>query len=236
MFSLDNSTSSHGATKAPTNATLAGFELSLFSGTEGPEVANQLASTIQIILGRMNALSYLTTPLKEMLAQIPTPRNETARFKSFEMEDKILERWNKAYWTVRGFFKPGSPAFEQMKTCDETANLPEMWRIFNVHYVAAANFTGLFSLFYQLSGSAFVQKNLLVELFRQNDLQKRIVQLKTQPNSNFTGTPVKSFFNSPFLRRSLSMSSTPKKSKSTAKAITPSESEEGGDDPSLPVS
>ena len=132
------------------------------------------------------------------------------------------------------FFKPGSPASEQMKTCDKIADLLEMWRIFNVHYVAAANFTGLFSLFNQLSGSAFVQKNLLVEFVRQNDLQKRIVQLKTQSNSNFTGTPVTSFFNSPFLRRSLSMSSTPKKSKSTAKAITPSESEEGGDDPSLP--
>jgi hypothetical protein len=128
----------------------------------------------------------------------------------------------------------GSPAAEQLKSCDETANLPELWRIFNVHYLAAVNFTGLFSLFHQLSGPSFVQKNLLTEFVRQNDLQKRIVQLKTQPNSNFTGTPVKSFFNSPFLRRSLSMSSTPKKSKSTAKAINPSESEEGGDDSSLP--
>ena len=79
---------------------------------------------------------------------------------------------------MREFFKPGSPASKQMKTCDKTADLPEMWRIFNVHYVAAANFTGFFSLFYQLSGSAFVQKNLLVEFVRQNDLQKRIVQLK----------------------------------------------------------
>ena len=72
---------------------------------------------------------------------------ESATFKSYKMKEKILERWNRAYWTVRGYFRPGSPASEQLKICDETANLPELWRIFNVHYVAAANFTGLFSLF-----------------------------------------------------------------------------------------
>ena len=116
MFDTEFSHSPHGATKASANATLAGFELSLFSCTEGPEVANQLASTIQITLGRMNALSYLTTPLEEMLTQIPTPRNETARFKSYEMEDKIIERWNKAYWTVRGFqtWKPSFRTNENM--------------------------------------------------------------------------------------------------------------------------
>ena len=108
MFDTEFSHCPHGATKGVASATFAGFELSLFSGTEGPEVANQLASTIKITLGQMNALSYLTTPLEEMLAQIPTPRNETARFKSFEVEDKILERWNKAYRTVRGFSNLGA--------------------------------------------------------------------------------------------------------------------------------
>ena len=110
------------------------------------------------------------------------------------MEEKILERWNKAYWTVRGFFRTGSPAAEQMKICDETANIPELWRIFNVNYVAAANFSGLFNLFDQLTGPTYVQKNLLTEFVRQNDLQKRIIQLKQQPNLNFTGTPAKNLF------------------------------------------
>ena len=92
------------------------------------------------------------------------------------------------------FFKPGSPAAEQLKPCDKTADLPELWRIFNVHYVAAAKFSGLFSLFYQLTGPAYVQKNLLSDFVRQNDLQKRIIQLKDQPNSNFLSTPKKALF------------------------------------------
>ena len=109
-----------------------------------------------------------------------------------------------------------------MKACDETANLPELWRIFNVHYVASANFTGLFSLFHQLSGPTFVQKNLLTEFVRQNDLQKRIVQLKYQQRSQFIETPAKNLFQSPFLRRTLEYS-TPEKS------TLVSDSAEGGD-------
>ena len=71
MFSFnDYPNNPHGATTGSTNATLDGFELSLFSGTEGPEVANQLCSAIQITLGRMNALSFLSTPRKNLLAQI----------------------------------------------------------------------------------------------------------------------------------------------------------------------
>ena len=60
MFSnSDYSNNPHGATRGSTNATLDGFDLSLFSSTEGPKVANQLSSAIQITLGRMNALSQL---------------------------------------------------------------------------------------------------------------------------------------------------------------------------------
>ena len=53
MFSSEYS---HGATKGSASATLEGFELSRFSGTEGPEVANQLATAIKITLGRMNSI------------------------------------------------------------------------------------------------------------------------------------------------------------------------------------
>jgi len=223
MFDTELSHSPHGATKGVVSAPLDSFNLSQFSGTEGPEIANQLSTAIKITLGQMNSLQFLTTPLDSLLAQIPTPRTESAKFRSYEMEDKILERWNKAYWTVRGFFRTGSPAAEQMKICDETANLPELWRIFNVNYVAAANFSGLFSLFYQLTGPTYVQKNLLTEFVRQNDLQKRIIQLKQQPNLNFTGTPAKNLFQSPFLRRSLDMS-TPKSQNTVS-----TEPSEGGD-------
>ena len=97
MLSTDYSNNPHGATRGSANATLESLELSLFSGTEGPEVANQLSSAIQITLGRMNALSFLATPLENLLAQLPTPRTESARFKNYEMEERILERWNKAY-------------------------------------------------------------------------------------------------------------------------------------------
>ena len=104
MFSThDYSNNPHGATRGSADATLEGLELSLFSGTEGPEVANQLSSAIQITLGRMNALSFLATPLDNFLAQLPTPRTESARYKNYEMEERILERWNKAYWTISFF-------------------------------------------------------------------------------------------------------------------------------------
>ena len=116
MFSSEYS---HGATKGSASATLEGFELSRFSGTEGPEIANQLSTAIQITLGRMNSIQFLTTPLNSLLAQIPKPKNENARFKSYEMEEKVLARWNQAYWTVRGFFHSGSPAAEQIKACEK---------------------------------------------------------------------------------------------------------------------
>ena len=119
------------------------------------------------------------------------------------------------------FFRSGSPAAEQMKACDKTANLPELWRIFNVHYVAAANFTGIFSLFHHLSGPNYVQKNLLTEFVRQNDSQKRIIQLKYPQTSTFVETPAKDLFQSPFLRGTLDFS-TP------GKSTTFSESAEGG--------
>ena len=122
MFAYDNATSPHGVTKGVDSAPVSAS----FSRTEGPEKANQLCHTIKITLGRLNALPSLTTPLEHIIAQIPTSRTESARFKSYEMEEKIMERWNKAYWTVRGFFKPGSPAAEQLIICDETADLPEL--------------------------------------------------------------------------------------------------------------
>ena len=97
MFSnTDYSNNPHCAARGSAYATLENLQISLFSGTEGPEVLNQLSSAIQITLGRMNALSFLATPLKNILAQLPTPRTESARFKSYEMEERILERWNKA--------------------------------------------------------------------------------------------------------------------------------------------
>ena len=111
MFSThDYSNNRHGATRGSANATLDGFELSLFSGTEGPEIANQLSSAIQITLGRMNALTYLSTPRKNLLAQLPIPKSESAKFRYYEMEERIMERWNKAYWTIRGFFETWKPS------------------------------------------------------------------------------------------------------------------------------
>ena len=120
-------------------------------------------SAIKIKLGQLNSLQFLTTPLSELVAQFPTPDTASSKIEIFKMEQKLLEQWNKAYWTVREFFLAGSPAGEQMKLFDDTADLPELWRTFKGHYVAAANFAGLFSLSDQLYGPGFVQKNLLAE-------------------------------------------------------------------------
>ena len=109
-----------------------------------------------------------------------------------------------------------------MKICDEAFDFPELWRNFNVHYVAAANFPGLFFLFYQQLGPTFVQKNLLAEFVRLNEDRKRIIQLKEQPHSNLLITPKKALFQSPFTRCAQDLSTT------AEKEGTSSESSEGG--------
>jgi len=106
MFSNnDYSINRHGATKGSTNQTLFGS----FSGTEGPEAANKLCSIIKIKLGQINALQFLTTPLQEIVSQIPPPETKSAKLEVYKMEQKLLEHWNRAYWTVREFFLAGSP-------------------------------------------------------------------------------------------------------------------------------
>ena len=221
MFSSEYS---HGATSGSASATFHGS----FTGTEGPEAANRLVTAIKIDLGQLNSLQVLTTPLSDLVAQFPSPDTATARIEIFKMEEKLMERWNRAYWRVRSFFTPGSPAADQIKVFDDTADLPELWRTFNIHYVAAANFSGLFSVFDQLYGPAFVQKNLLAEFVRQNDLQKRILLLKEQPHVNFMQTPRKALFQSPLTRRVLDLDSTKDKEKETETLSSSSVSEEGG--------
>ena len=168
MFSSEYS---HGATSGSASATFHGS----FTGTEGPEAANRLVTETKIQLGQLNSLHFLTTTLNELVAEFPTPVSAASKIEIFKMEKALLKDWNKAYWTVRAFFKSGSPTADQIKVFDDTADLPELWRTFNIHYVAAANFSGLFSLFDQLYGPSYVQKNLLAEFVRQNDLQKRIM-------------------------------------------------------------
>jgi hypothetical protein len=174
----------------------------------------------------MDALNFLTTPLKNILAEIPTPESGGDIFKAFQLKKTFTTEWTKAYWTVRGFFKTGSPAAERMKLFDESADLPELWKTFNTNYVASANFSGIFSLFYQLTGQNHVQKNLLAEFIRQNDLQKRIAQLREQHRKNSLDTPVKALFHTPFTRRVLTLSSTKEK-----EAI-PEDSSDAGDNES----
>ena len=119
MFSTEYS---HGATSGSASATFHGS----FTGTEGPEAANRLVTAIKIELGQLNSLQFLTTPLSDLVAMFPTPDTATARIEIFKMEEKLLERWNKAYWRVRSFFAPGSPAADQIKVFDDTADLPEL--------------------------------------------------------------------------------------------------------------
>ena len=51
----------------------------------------------------------------------------------------------------------------------------------------------------------------MAEFIRQNDLQKRIVQLREQHRKNSLDTPVKALFHTPFTRRVLTLSSTKEK-------------------------
>ena len=103
MFSSEYS---HGAISGSASATFHGS----FTGTEGPEAANRLVTAIKIELGQLNSLQFLTTPLSDLVAQFPIPDTATAKIEIFKMEEKLLERWNKAYWRVHSFFTPGSPA------------------------------------------------------------------------------------------------------------------------------
>ena len=96
MFSSEYS---HGATSGVSSATL----VDSFTGTEGLEVANRLVTAIKIKLGRLNSLQFLMTPLSDLIAQFPTPDTASSRIEILKMEKKIMEEWNKAYWTVREF-------------------------------------------------------------------------------------------------------------------------------------
>ena len=82
MFSYDKSTSPHGATKGSVSETL----LERFSGTEGPEIANKISAEIKIALGKMDALNFLTNPLKDIFAEIPTPESGGDIFKAFQLK------------------------------------------------------------------------------------------------------------------------------------------------------
>jgi hypothetical protein len=113
------------------------------------------------------------------------------------LQRSIKTEWTKAYWTVRGFFKPNSPAFDRLKQFDETCDLPELWKTFNSIYVASANFSGFLKLYDQLHGLKYVDKNLLSEFNRLNELQRRIVQLQDDPREVTTTTPQKSTLSTP---------------------------------------
>ena len=76
MYSFnDYPNNRHGATSGSPSATLQ----CSFSGTEGPEAANKLCSAIKIKLGQINALQFLTTPLQEIVSQIPAPETKSAK-------------------------------------------------------------------------------------------------------------------------------------------------------------
>ena len=145
MFSYDNSTSSHGATKGPTSGTLVGYDVPLFTGMEGPEAATKLGISIKLTLGRMNAVKFLTTKLEDILDDTPKPDDGATLYQINTLQRSIKTEWTKAYWTVRAFFKPNSPAFDRLKQFDDTCDLPELWKTFNSIYVASANFSAFSS-------------------------------------------------------------------------------------------
>jgi len=165
MFSSEYS---HGATSGSASATFHGS----FTGTEGPEAANRLVTEIKIQLGQLNSLHFLTTTLQDLVAEFPTPVSASSKIEIFKMEKALLKDWNKAYWTVRAFFKTGSPAADQIKVYDDTADLPELWRtltsttlpplIFLDFFPYSTNFTGrvLFrKIYWQNSSDRMISKN-----------------------------------------------------------------------------
>ena len=76
MFDTEFSHSWHCATSGSSSATFHGS----FTETEGPENANQFATSIKITLGRMNSIQFFTTPFDSLLAEIPRPKNESTLF------------------------------------------------------------------------------------------------------------------------------------------------------------
>jgi hypothetical protein len=161
---------------------------------EGPEAATKLGISIKLTLGRMNAVEFLTTKLEDILDDTPKPDDGATLYQIYTLQRSIKTEWTKAYWTVRGFFKPNSPAFDRLKQFDETCDLPELWKTFNSIYVASANFSGFLKLYDQLHGLKYVDKNLLSEFNRVNELQRRIVQLQDDPREVTTNTPQKAAF------------------------------------------
>jgi hypothetical protein len=222
MFSTEFPNSLHGATKGPTSGTLVGYDVPLFTGMEGPEAATKLGISIKLTLGRMNAVEFLTTKLEDILDDTPKPDDGATLYQIYTLQRSIKTEWTKAYWTVRGFFKPNSPAFDRLKQFDETCDLPELWKTFNSIYVASANFSGFLKLYDQLHGLKYVDKNLLSEFNRLNELQRRIVQLQDDPREVTTNTPQKATFStpSPPVNRLLDLATTKEKESSTSTPST----------------
>ena len=103
MFAYDNANSQHGTTKGVDSSTL----LERFSGTEGPETANKVSTEIKIALGKMNALQFLTTPLSEILAEIPTPDSGMDKFKAFQFKKNLPRSGQKRIGRLEDFQKLG---------------------------------------------------------------------------------------------------------------------------------
>ena len=239
MFSTEFPNSSHGATKGPTSGTLSGYDVPLFTGMEGPEAATKLGISIKLTLGQMNAIDFLTTKLEDIIDDTPKLEDGATLYQIYSLQRSIKTDWTKAYWTVRSFFKPNSPAFDRLKQFDETCDLPELWKTFNSIYVASANFSGFLKLYDQLHGPKYVDKNLLSEFNRVNELQRRIAQLQDDPREVATNTPQRSTLSTPRpVNRQLDLattiarggshsSSSPSSSPPTSTSTTP-ETPEGG--------
>ena len=126
MFSTEFTHSSHGATKGPTSGTLVGYDVPVFTGMEGPEAATKVGIAIKLTLGRMNAIEFLTTKLSDILVETPKPDDGATLYQVYTLQRSIKTEWTKAYWTVRAFFQPNSPAFDRLKQFDENCDLPEL--------------------------------------------------------------------------------------------------------------
>jgi hypothetical protein len=121
MFSLDNSTSPHGATKGPISGTLTGYEMPLFlrHGRPGGSLSALHCDSIINYAGQDERFAFIST--LGHIRQDSKIRSWNRFFKHIFSKKHYL-RLEKAYRTSRGFFQPGTPVFDQMKF-DETEDL-----------------------------------------------------------------------------------------------------------------
>ena len=182
MFSLDNSTSPHGATKGPISGTLTGYEMPLFlrHGRPGGSLSALHCDSIINYAGQDERFAFIST--LGHIRQDSKIRSWNRFFSSIYFRRNIIYDWKRHIGLPEDFFSAGYPSFRsdeirRNRGLIMTIESPE-FKLCSIGELIPVSRNP----FDQLHGSKYVNKNLLTEFAGLIDLQRRILQLRDEPH------------------------------------------------------